>query len=169
MIVANSTPLIHLSRIGRLELLSDLYDTVIITEGVHREVVVRGLELGKPEAPRISTAVGDWIEVAHLEGAEVGMAADIAAVGWIGGPEAESIMLAEGRTMPLIMDDLAARRVAAARGVALKWTLTVVLEAVATEVLRPAEGMNVVRELVRSGLHVRPTIIITILDALGEA
>jgi len=42
LIVADSSPLIHLSRIGRLELLRKVYGTILIPRGVWEEVVTEG-------------------------------------------------------------------------------------------------------------------------------
>lgn len=57
-IVSNASLLINLSRIGKLDLLHDLYDEVIIPEAVWKEVVVEGT--GQPGADAIETAA--WIK-----------------------------------------------------------------------------------------------------------
>jgi len=50
--VANSTPLMCLVRLGKLDLLVRLFGRILIPEAVYREVVVRGEEAGHPEAHR---------------------------------------------------------------------------------------------------------------------
>jgi len=42
MVVSNSSALINLARIGKLELLEDLYGEVCIPEAVWQEAVVKG-------------------------------------------------------------------------------------------------------------------------------
>jgi len=42
MIISDSSPLIALAKIGRFELLRDLFKDIYITKAVHREVVVSG-------------------------------------------------------------------------------------------------------------------------------
>ena len=42
MIVADSTPLIHLSKIGKLEILEKVFKNIIIPEAVYNETVVKG-------------------------------------------------------------------------------------------------------------------------------
>ena len=42
MIISDSSPLIALAKIGRFELLRDLFKDIYISKAVHREVVVRG-------------------------------------------------------------------------------------------------------------------------------
>ncbi len=44
MIISDSSPLIALAKIGRFELLRDLFKEIHISKAVHREVVVRGKE-----------------------------------------------------------------------------------------------------------------------------
>jgi predicted nucleic acid-binding protein len=39
IVVSDSSPLVSLAAIGRLELLHELYDTIIIPRAVHHEVV----------------------------------------------------------------------------------------------------------------------------------
>ena len=56
-VVTNSTPLIALSKINRLELLREVYRSIYIPEEVYTEVVVNGV--GKPGAEEVASA--DWI------------------------------------------------------------------------------------------------------------
>lgn len=57
MIVSNSTPLIELSKIQRLEVLRDVYGTLVIPKAVYTEVVINGA--GKPGAAEVKGA--PWI------------------------------------------------------------------------------------------------------------
>jgi predicted nucleic acid-binding protein len=41
-VVSDSTPLIHLAKIGRLELLREFFGEIIIPEAVYRECVLEG-------------------------------------------------------------------------------------------------------------------------------
>jgi hypothetical protein len=53
-VVSDASPLITLAKIGRLELLPQLYETIVITGEVYDEVVIRGAGLaGSPAAPRL--------------------------------------------------------------------------------------------------------------------
>ena len=57
-IVSNASPLVNLARIGKLDLLRELYGKLLIPEAVWREVVVDGA--GQPGADEVKEA--DWIE-----------------------------------------------------------------------------------------------------------
>jgi uncharacterized protein len=114
IVVSNSSPLITLARIGRLDLLKQLFGRVHIAAEVHQEVVVRGA--GRPAADAVHGA--DWIEIhgaAH--------AADLAALRTrhaLGAGELATILLArELRADLVIIDERAARRLGQAQGVAV--------------------------------------------------
>ncbi len=53
-VVANSTPLIELSKIRQLELLRDVYGSIIIPEEVYTEVVIDGA--GESGAAEVAAA-----------------------------------------------------------------------------------------------------------------
>ena len=59
IVVSDSSPLIALARISRLELLASLYGRILISAEVHHEVTVAGR--GLPGAEEIGKA--SWIEV----------------------------------------------------------------------------------------------------------
>lgn len=62
-IVNNASPLIGIARIGRLDLLCQLYREMVIPEAVWHEIVVRGA--GQPGAEEIRAA--EWIRKAHVK------------------------------------------------------------------------------------------------------
>ena len=62
LIVADSSPLIYLTRLGFFSLLRILHDSVIVPASVWNEVVIGGA--GLPESKALQTAVADgWIQV----------------------------------------------------------------------------------------------------------
>jgi uncharacterized protein len=65
IVVSNSSPLIALSRIGRLDILASLYERILVPAEVHHEVTVDGR--GLPGAEEVRNAV--WIEVAPQKSA----------------------------------------------------------------------------------------------------
>lgn len=63
LVVVNSTPIITLSLIDRLNLLDQLYARVVIPSAVHREVLAGGQE--RPGAAALASL--SWIEIRDLE------------------------------------------------------------------------------------------------------
>jgi hypothetical protein len=60
--ISDASTLIHLAKIGRLELLRIFYDMVLVPPDVHREVVLEGKE--HADAKEVETAINEgWIRI----------------------------------------------------------------------------------------------------------
>jgi len=125
IVVSNSSPLVALARIGRLDLLFSLYKRILIPVEVQHEVTVAGG--GLPGAEEVRNA--GWIEVVSQESL-----ADPAleqACQDLGAGERSAILLAQSLPADLILlDEWKARRVARDAGLAMAGCLGV-LEAAA--------------------------------------
>jgi len=88
IVVANASPLIHLSAIQRLDVLKALFVEVFIPREVYDEVVTRGI--GRPGSQEVASA--DWIRVCPVENE---VAVRVLQVGGLGKGEAECIVLAQ--------------------------------------------------------------------------
>jgi predicted nucleic acid-binding protein len=123
-VVTNSTPLIELSKINRLDLLRDVYGTILIPEEVYVEVVIDGI--GEPGAAEVKTA--EWIycqSVADKDQIDILQTQHSLHLG-----ECATIVLAkEVKAEQVILDDNAARQVAVARGLPVIGTVGVLLVA----------------------------------------
>ena len=104
-VVSNSSPLVNMARINRLELLHQLYSTLVIPEAVWYEVVIKGQ--GLAGAKEIETA--DWIEVHQVANRALVRALEQD----LDPGEAEAIALAlEINAELLLMDEYIGREVA---------------------------------------------------------
>ena len=119
--VSNATPLIHLSRIGRLELLRELYAEVIVPDAVATEV-------SRYLAPELDAGfTSGWLKRAN--------ASNRAGVDRIerdlgGRGEAEVIAIAlELESAIVLIDEKAARAYALSQGLRVLGTIGVVLQA----------------------------------------
>jgi predicted nucleic acid-binding protein len=109
-VVSNASPLINLSRIGRLGLLSQLYGELTVPEAVWREVVLEGAE--QPGAKEIERA--SWIRVRSVTNRELVQALRQE----LDEGEAEAIALAlEIGAEFLLMDERLGREIALHMGV----------------------------------------------------
>jgi uncharacterized protein len=109
IVVVDSSPLITLARIGRLELLHEAAEVIHIPEAVFVEVVHRGA--GRPGSAEVAQA--DWVKRRTVR--------DTAFVGRLrtrlGRGESEAIVLAKELGADfLVIDDAAARQSAEAEG-----------------------------------------------------
>ena len=128
MTVSDSSPLIGMVAIGRLELLKDLYSEVFLPDAVYGEVVVEGKRLRKSGAEEVQRAVNSgWIKLTVLTAAEVSMANGYEG-GGLGRGEAQAIAVARSRGLRVILDDRHARQLAESLGLEFVGTAGVLLE-----------------------------------------
>ena len=73
--VTHAGPPIALGKLGLVQLLSQMYDPLLVPAPVYQEVVTRGLELGQPDAYAVQMAVARHeLVVVGIEIAEASMA-----------------------------------------------------------------------------------------------
>jgi hypothetical protein len=110
-VVADSSPLVILAKLGCFDLLQRLFPRLYISREVHYEVVVSGA--GLPGASEVAKA--EWIEVKQLENqAALLVAQEKYALG-VG--ELSTILLGkEMQAAALLLDDFNARKLARAEG-----------------------------------------------------
>ena len=160
--VSNSSPLIGLSILGRLELLREFYGEVSIPPTVLREVVADGR--GKSGSLDVNTAVADgWIRVAAPtdEPLVASLRRDLDP------GESEAIALAlTGGAGVLIIDETDGRRIAGSLGISIIGTVGVLIRAA-------HEGrIDNLREeldtLIQAGFYIREDLYRQALAAVGE-
>ena len=104
-VVSNSSPLIHLAKIGHLDLLRYFFDKIVVPEVVYKECVIEGK--GREDAKKIEKA--EWIKVAKIRDEKLKRALMIV----LDEGEAEAITLALEESADLILlDDYEARKIA---------------------------------------------------------
>ena len=114
IVVSDSSPLIALARIGRLNLLASLYERIVIPAEVHQEVTVAGR--GLPGSEQVRNAV--WIEVGTRK-SPADPSLEQACQG-LGAGERGAILLAKDlRADVTLLDEWKARRVALEAGISV--------------------------------------------------
>ncbi|WP_297514918.1 DUF3368 domain-containing protein [Thermococcus sp.] len=120
--VSNSTPLIHLAKIGRLDLLRKFFGEVFIPKAVYRECVLEGK--GSKDAELIEKA--DWIKVVEIKDETLKKSLMLE----LDEGESEAIVLSlEMNADLLLIDDYDGREVARALGLKVTGTIGVLLRA----------------------------------------
>lgn len=121
-VVSDSTPLIHLAKMGRLKLLREFFGEIIIPEAVYRECVLEGGD--SEDALAIKNA--KWIKVEKISDEKLKRAIMLE----LDEGESEAIVLAIERNAELILiDDYDGREVARALGLKVVGTIGVLLRA----------------------------------------
>lgn len=159
-VVSDSSPLITLAKIARLELLSDLYQTITITPQVYHEVVVRGAGL----TGSVEIAACKWIEVkpirnmAALAGAQKSFGLGIG--------ESSAIILGQEVNASLVLiDEIKARKVAREYGMAVLGCVGILEDAFGLHLL--SDLASAYRQLASSGAYIDRRILENSLKALN--
>ncbi len=121
-VVSNSTPLIHLAKIGRLALLRKFFGEILIPEAVYRECVIEGGDI--EDARTIKNA--EWIRVERIADERLKRSLMIE----LDEGESEAIVLALEKSAELaLIDDYDGREVAKALGLRVTGTIGILLKA----------------------------------------
>lgn len=162
MIVSDSSPIIYYSRVGRLFILKELYETIYLPRGVIRETVEEAV--GKPGVSQIRQGIDQgWLKAedspTHINHKAEG----------IESVDAEVISLAKSKGLHLLTNDKALARAAKAHGVKPIWLSTTPVECVRRRLLTRDEGQRLLIELVKAGLRIRSEVLARIIEMLFEA
>jgi uncharacterized protein len=155
LVIADASPLIYLSRVGAIHLLPALFDEVVVPRAVWDEAVER-----RPSAPGISALnQASWLRVMDDPSLELDLGLDSG--------ETAAIVLAESlRADLLLIDERAGRKVAQARGLTVRGTLGVLVQARQLEMLPALKPL--LDALVAEGLRIAPALIREALAHVGE-
>jgi predicted nucleic acid-binding protein len=148
MIVSNSTVLIYLAKIGKLNLLKELFGEVLIPAEVFNEVVIRGKEHQHPDALIVESSVEEgWIHIKDIE--VFGELEDFG----IDPGEAQAISLAKSLEVPILLDQTHARNAGKALGLKPRGTIFVLLAALRKKLLTSENYQDSLEDLVKSGFR----------------
>ena len=158
LIIADSSPLIGLARIGQLGLLPRLAKRIVVPRAVHSEVT--GARTDAPGAADV--AAQTWIEVLEADPAVVAPLRIL-----VGHGEAEAMALAQRESgAVLLMDDLRARKLAERLGLRRMGTVALLGQAKREGLipkLKPA-----LNALMANGIFIRQELIEAALKEAGE-
>lgn len=169
MVVADSTCIIYLAKVGKLDLPKVVYGTVLIPGEVYNETVARGKEKKFIDAEIVGKAVEEGlIVVKELSKTQKTEAKRLCSLAAIGRGEAEAIILAKDSKSELVIDDAVALAVAKLYGLKTLWTTTLILEAVRRGALTKRDGRRMIENLVTSGYRLSVDVLVELLRELGR-
>lgn len=159
-VVCNSSPLIHLAKIGKLELLKDYFTEISIPEAVYRECVIDGKD--REDAKRIENAA--WIRVVDIKNIDLKKALNTV----LDGGESEAIVLALQESADLILlDDYEARELARTYGMKITGTIGLLIKAKYEGDISSIDEM--LKKLRRTGFWLSDDLYTKILRDEGES
>ena len=146
-VVSNASPLITLARIGHLDSLRKLYETVHIPSEVYNEVVIAGA--GMPGAASVANV--EWLHVTPVQDAE-GLAKAIVRTG-LGRGEISAIFLAKELAADLtLMDERKGRRLALEEGLSVVGCIGILEEMYRRDEIKDLR--QIYQELIRQNIRV---------------
>ena len=155
-VIANTTPLIALANIDRLELLRELYGTVFVPQAVLDEII------REPARQRVRGA--EWIKVESIQDSSQ---RDIFRARLHAGEVEVMILAREQKADLVIVDDEAAKKTAKFLGLNVTGTLGILLKAKKEGYLESVEP--IMNELIRDGLFISDTVKRLVLKEAGES
>lgn len=163
MVIADSSTLIHLAAIDRLDLLRDFYGQVMIPEAVWRESVLQGE--GKPGVSRIEAARHEgWLQVQPITEKPL----RLSLTQKLDQGEAEVLTLAIERQASLVLlDEAEARRIAGIFGLTKTGVIGILIRA-RTEGRIPSLRSELDELRSRAGFWIEASLYRKALLAVGE-
>jgi predicted nucleic acid-binding protein len=159
MAVVDSSALIPLARVGRLDLVAAVFEDVATTAPVESEVIVDG----KPG----TAALREFFEDVRVDEAPDD-AASVAEADGIAVADASVILCARSRDAPLLANDRGLITVARSHGVDCWWVTTLLLKATATGVLDSDEATDALYDLVDAGMNLDPQVYAQVQRKLAD-
>ncbi|WP_437928127.1 DUF3368 domain-containing protein [Sorangium sp. So ce291] len=161
IVIADTTPLLYLSRIGHLDIIRAVHREILVPKTVWDELVT-----ARPAEPGVGSLLSSpWIRV-NDEVERAGI--DPALVTLLDAGEAAAIALAEMlRADTLLIDERKGRAIARSRGLRIQGTLGLLVEARRAGVIESLRA--VLDDLASAGFRVNAHLVTEALRQVGEA
>ena len=165
--VSDSTPLILLAKIGRLDLLKTLFTNIYIPKAVYKEVVTQGITLHLPDAYIIEKATRAWIHITQITPEIDAEYSYLDTNTRLDEAEKQALKLCKQITATsFIADDKEARKVAKMLSIKPVGTLGTVIRARKLGLITKRETEAIIDDLINSGLRIDIALYKKILDVI---
>jgi len=159
MVVVDSSALIPLAWVGRLDLISTTFDDIRTTTEVREEVLTEG--------KRGTAALDEFLEGVAVHDTP-DRADEVASMEGIAVADASVILLAEDEEEILLANDKGLIEVARSHGVECWWVTTLLLSCTKNGDLTADEATDVLYDLVDEGMNLHPKVYAQVQKKLRE-
>lgn len=154
--IADSTCMICLSKIKKVELLKKVFRSVAIPRAVKNEILIEG----KEGLQDIQNALNEgWLKIRNAK--------RVMNLG-LGEGENEALSLAHERKETLILDDAYALKAARALHIDTIRTTSIIFIAVKKKIIDKEESIAILNKLIENGYYISPAAYAAILTKLKE-
>jgi predicted nucleic acid-binding protein len=168
VVVSDSTPLIYLAKIGRLNLLRGVFEKIYVPEAVFNEAVTQGKELNMSDAFIIEKAVGIWIIKEPVEPKVDAEFRFLDTNTKLGSGEKEALKLCKQlNAVYFIADDREARSVSRILNIKPIGTCGILIQTFRQASITEGEALQILDDLVKVGFRISSAVYRRILDELG--
>ena len=168
-VVSNSSPLIYLANVGRLNLIKDVYGRVWIPEAVFHEVIVQGKALGIAEASIVEEVVDRWIFREGIRPEIDSKYGFLDESERIGPGERQALKLCKQLNADFfIVDDKEARRVARILKVKTLGTCGILIQARRQGLVSSEEAEEILNDLVKAGFRIDSILYSRVIKELSR-
>ncbi len=162
-IVINSTPLIFLGKVNKLNLLTDLFKEIIVPSEVQKETVVQGKEQGFEDAFRIERFLTKET-VTEMETSKEPQALNKSPLG--SGEKAVISTALEKDIKTVLIDDRKARNLAEALELNPRGTLWILAKSNSQNLITEEKLKDLTLEIVGKGYRIKEEILASFLEKI---
>ncbi len=160
---ADTSPLIAFSGIHRLDILQSVFSEVLVAPAVFREIVTEGVGWVEAKAAQNALHRCEWLQPVTLAASPL-LTALRESLGDSG--EAEAIALSLERRMPVLLDELYGRKIAAKHGAQVVGSLGVLKEAKRLGLV--AETKPLVKAMLENGIYYHASLLSVFFAEMAE-
>ncbi|MBX5321266.1 MAG: DUF3368 domain-containing protein [Candidatus Bathyarchaeia archaeon] len=159
IVVSNSTPLIYMAKIGKLNIIRNVFAKIFIPEAVFEEAVIKGKALDMSDAYIIERAVGTWIIKEQIRPEVDAEYRFLDTNPRIGLGEKQAIKLCKQlNAKHLIADDKEARKVSKMLNITPIGTCSIIIQAYKQKLITKKEALQTLDELLKVGFRINPEV-----------
>lgn len=147
-VLVDSSTLIALARIGKLDLLRTVFKEIFITTAIRQEI----LKEESPDAEAFKEAINQWIRVIDYKGNPV----ELRKYG-LGAGEASLFLVAEPHDR-LILDEANARRFAESKGLKFTGLIGLIVAAVKSNIIPGKDALETINKLATGDFRISPEL-----------
>ncbi|MBI2449833.1 DUF3368 domain-containing protein [Candidatus Pacearchaeota archaeon] len=160
--IIDSSSLIILAKLNRLDLLSNLYTEILITQGIYQETVEEGIAINAPDAKLIEKAMQNKkIRIIELIPKHSKFSEELRNIySQLGIGESDAISLAlQEKQKTIIMDEKFGRQVCKLYKIRPIGTLRVILEAYKNNIIKEQEFKDIIKGMIESKFRIGADVI----------